>query len=187
MKSPAKCAVCLLPLLLTGCSHWPFHRTQQAQTHPLAPPIEIPQPLELASIEMPPDLLVIPGEPLYNMREETQPITPPARHRRPATPIPEENTNVPESAPSPVAGVSALGELSSGDPASLRQQTEGSIAAIERELNGFNRPLNEPEQKSAAQIREFVKQARAALASGDVEGAHTLAAKAQVLLTELTR
>ncbi len=47
--------------------------------------------------------------------------------------------------------------------------------------------LSDPEQKTADHIREFLKQARAALASGDVEGAHTLAAKAQVLLAELTK
>jgi hypothetical protein len=46
--------------------------------------------------------------------------------------------------------------------------------------------LSEPEQKTAAHVREFVKQAKAALASGDVEGAHTLTVKAQVLLSELT-
>jgi ribosomal protein S20 len=83
--------------------------------------------------------------------------------------------------------VSAIGQLSSGDPASSRQQTANSIAAIERALNGINRTLSDSEQKTADHIREFLKQARAALASGDVEGAHTLAAKAQVLLTELTK
>jgi ribosomal protein S20 len=54
-------------------------------------------------------------------------------------------------------------------------------------LNGINRALSDPEQKTADHIREFLKQARAALASGDVEGAHTLTAKAQVLLAELTK
>ena len=83
--------------------------------------------------------------------------------------------------------VSAIGELSSGDPSSFRQQTEDSIAAIERGLSGINRPLGDPEQRTADHIREFLKQAKSALASGDVDGAHTLAVKAQVLLTELTK
>jgi hypothetical protein len=186
MKSPAKCAACLLPFLLTGCFQLPFHRTQQAQKPLLAPPIELPQTLELASVELPTDLLLIPGEPIYNMREEPRPIKPPVRHRRPANPNPEEDANAPEGPPIPAPGVSALGELSSGDPTNLRQQTEDSIASIERALNSINRPLNDSELKTANQIREFLKQAKAALASGDVEGAHTLAAKAQVLLTELT-
>jgi hypothetical protein len=83
--------------------------------------------------------------------------------------------------------VSAIGQLSSGDPGNSRQQTENSIGDIERRLNGINRTLSDSEQKTADHIREFLKQARAALDSSDVEGAHTLAAKAQVLLTELTK
>lgn len=81
--------------------------------------------------------------------------------------------------------VSAIGQLSSGDPADSRQQALSAIAAIEHGLNGINRSLNEQEQKTAAHIREFLKQARQALDSGDVEGARTLTAKAKVLLSEL--
>jgi hypothetical protein len=52
-------------------------------------------------------------------------------------------------------------------------------------LNGLNRSLSAAEKKTAAQIREYLKQGREALISGDVDGAHTLAAKAKVLLDEL--
>ena len=41
------------------------------------------------------------------------------------------------------------------------------------------------EVATAEHIREFIKEAKAALASGDVDGASTLAAKAKVLLAEL--
>jgi hypothetical protein len=68
-----------------------------------------------------------------------------------------------------------------------RQQTEQSIANLERGLNGINRALNDSDQKTADQIREFLKEARTALASGDVDGARTLVAKAQVLLAALTQ
>ena len=67
----------------------------------------------------------------------------------------------------------------------MRQQTDASIASTEKALNGITRKLNDQEQKTAAQIREFIKQAREALTSGDVDGAHTLALKAKVLLDEL--
>ena len=83
--------------------------------------------------------------------------------------------------------MSAIGQLSSGDPSDLRQTDANSIAETERGLNGINRQLNDQEQKTAAQIREFLKQAKAALASGDVDGAHTLALKAKVLLGEISR
>jgi len=93
----------------------------------------------------------------------------------------------PQQAAIPNPGVSAIGQLSSGDPADYRRQTEDFIAASERGLKNINHPLNDQEQKTAAHIREFLRQARQALASGDVDGAHTLAAKAKVLLSELSR
>jgi ribosomal protein S20 len=54
-------------------------------------------------------------------------------------------------------------------------------------LNDIGRTLNSQEQITASQIRSFLKQAGDALAAGDVDGAHTLAAKAKVLLGELGR
>jgi hypothetical protein len=83
--------------------------------------------------------------------------------------------------------VSAVGQLSSGDSSDLQQETVNSLNLTERELNGLSRQLSEAEQKTAVQIREFLKQARTALTSGDVDGAHTLAAKAKVLLAELNQ
>jgi hypothetical protein len=99
-----------------------------------------------------------------------------------AQPVPANAQPVANETP----GVSAVGQLSSGEPSDLRQQTAESIAAIDRGLNGIGRQLSEPEQKTAAQIREYLRLAREALASGDVGGAHTLAAKAKVLLGELS-
>ena len=83
--------------------------------------------------------------------------------------------------------MSAIGQLSSGDPSDLRRQTLDYITATEHGLGGLNRTLTDPEQKTVAHIREFLKQARTALSSGDVDGAHTLAVKARILLGELTR
>jgi hypothetical protein len=80
-----------------------------------------------------------------------------------------------------------MGQLSLGDATDRRQPTADSIAATERGLGSIHRGLSEPERKTAAQIREFLKQAREALASGDVDGAHTLVLKAGVLLDELSR
>jgi hypothetical protein len=84
-------------------------------------------------------------------------------------------------------GVSAIGQLSSGEPSDLSRQTLDYIAATEHGLGSLNRTLTDPEQKTVAHIREFLKQARTALSSGDVDGAHTLAVKAKILLGELTR
>jgi hypothetical protein len=114
-----------------------------------------------------------------------QPKVAPKRPVRRKKPAPPASTTQQASSGSP--GVSAIGQLSSGGASDLRQQTMSSITATERGLNGITRGLNDQEQTTAAQIREFIKKARAALNSGDVDGAHTLAAKAKVLLGELAR
>ena len=102
----------------------------------------------------------------------------PQKHRRPA------NTN-PQVASNETPAVPAIGTLSTGDPPNVRQQTDDSIESTEKALNGINRKLNDQEQKTVAQIREFLKQAREALTARDVDGAHNLAIKAKVLLDEL--
>jgi hypothetical protein len=182
MKLPAKIVVWLLPLFLTACIH-----REQAQVQPLGPPIEDnpPPPPSTAPVNLPPPVVTIPAEP--TKPAPTPPPKPPAKHRKkptspPASTNPQEAAN---AAPAPNPGVSAIGELSSGDPANYRKETEDSIASIERGLNGITRPLNDTEQKTADHIRDFLKQARTALASGDVDGAHTLSEKAKVLLAEL--
>ncbi len=183
MKSPfARSASWLLPLLLAGCIHLPFQRSSPARNAKLAPPLKPSMPVELAVIELPPAEIVLAAQPIYNMREQAQPIKPQAPRRK------QEK----ESADTDVAAnvnpeVNAIGTLSSGDPANLKLQTEQSIVTIERGLNGIHRTLSDSEQKTADQIREFLKQAKTALDSGDVDGAHTLAGKAQVLLAGLTQ
>ena len=177
MRSPAKRAGCLLPLLLSGCV---FHKAPPAPDLPLAPIAEPSRPLELISAELPPSQSVIAAKPIYNMREENVPIKQPVRHHRPKPP---EVANV--EPPIPVPAVT--GPLTSADPGGSRQQAEGSIAAVERGLNGINRSLDDSEQKTAGQIREFLKQAKVALDSGDLDGAHTLTEKAKALLAGLAK
>jgi hypothetical protein len=186
MKSPVRSLAWLLPFLLTGCFEMPFHKTR-SQARMLAPRAQPSQAIQLFEIELPPADAFIEAYAIYSMSVDALPIPPPVRHRRPPNPNPDEGATPPEQTPPAYPAVSAIGQLSSGDPASSRQETENSIADIERRLYGINRPLSDSEQKTADHIREFLKQGRAALASGDVEGAHTLAAKAQVLLTELTK
>lgn len=179
MKLGARSAAWLLPFLLTGCFH---KKAQVAQNQPLPPQIEDststkPEP---APVNLPPPVVSIPEQPV-----QTQ-ITPPAepvrrapKHKKPA------NTNTQMASATPPSAVPAAGNLSTGDPTNLRQQTDASIEQTEKTLNGITRRLNEQEQKTAAQIREFIKQAREELTAGDINGAHTLAEKAKVFLDEL--
>ena len=177
----------LLPLLLAGC----FHRTNLSKNPPAAPPIELPvpptpappAPTQTTQTATPPA-----QEPATETKpsEEEEDATPPVHHKKhpgkPAEDNPPEPAAAPPAAPN---GVSAIGQLSSGDSGDLRQQTVDLIHSTERGLKAITRGLNSQEQKTAAQITEFLKQARSALGSGDVDGAHTLALKANVLLSEL--
>jgi len=178
MKLPAKIVASLLPLLLAGCF---WHKK------PTAPPLVLTPPVDSSSVppptQLPPPEETIPTKPPVNATTlPTQTPKPPSKHKKPpATPADTDTQQAAVATPE----VSAIGQLSSGDPADLRRQTENSIAATERGLTQINRGLSDQDQKTADHIREFIKQAKAALASGDIDGASTLAAKAKVLLTEL--
>jgi ribosomal protein S20 len=178
MKLGARSAAWLLPFLLTGCFH---HKTQVAQNQPLAPPLEDtppPRP-EPAPTNLPPPVVTIPEQATQQqIAPPPEPVKKPPKHRKPAN----TNTQVASAASPP--SVPAIGNLTTSDP-NTRQQTDASIEQTEKTLNGITRKLNDQEQKTAAQIREFIKQAREALTAGDVDGAHTLATKAKVLLDEL--
>jgi len=191
MKLSAKSIAWLLPLLLTACAH----KTPQSQTQQpvLAPPIEdapLPKP-DNAPANLPAPVVNIPPTPPPT-------VTPPPPAPKPA---PKRKKTTAKTTPPPAASTppsnqvasaaapeeNAAGHLSSVDAPDQHKQTADSIAEIEHNLNGITRTLNDQEQKTSTQIRAFLKQARTALASGDVDGAHTLAVKAKVLLDELNQ
>jgi hypothetical protein len=172
--------------MLTAC----FHKTARAPVQALPPPSSNSPKPETTQVALPPSAVTIPPQPLATgPTQSEEESTPPARHRKPrpqpsATDAPPAPPGTQQAASGPPA-VSAIGQLSSADPSDLRGQTEESLKTIERGLNSIESKLTDGQHKTAAQIREYLKQARQALISGDVDGAHTLAAKARVLLDEL--
>jgi predicted component of type VI protein secretion system len=190
MKVPARRVAGLLPLLLlAGCFH--FHKTNQDQVQTLAPPIEdTPPPKPVPSpTDLPPPVVTLPVEtppPQPAPQPEAKP-KPPVKRKKPVAAPPPTTATTQQQASNGTPGVSAIGQLSSGEPSDQRQQTLNSIAATEHGLKEITRELSDPEKKTAEHIREFLKQAKTALNSGDVDGAATLAAKAKVLLGELNK
>jgi len=184
MRLPVRRAVWVLPLFLSGCL---FHHTHQVPNQQLAPPLAPKAQLTPTPVELPPAANTIPTEPTLNAKAPTEESPKPHHHRKPTDKSVQEAVNTPPDTPPAPPAVSAIGQLSSGDPADYRNETAESINSIEHGLDGIGRPLSDAEQKIAENIREFLKEARAALATGDVDGAHTLAIKAKVLLTELTK
>lgn len=188
MKFEVRGAALLLPLLLTSCAH----KNNQAQTQPpLAPPIEdtpLPKP-DNAPAHLPPPVITVPqpSTPPPSTTASNPEQTPaPPKKRKPSKPAPAPPQND-QAANTPPAEVSAGGGFSTPETSDIRNQTANSIAETEHTLNTISRKLNDQEQKISAQIREFLKQAKNALSAGDVDGAHTLAAKAKVLLDELNQ
>jgi outer membrane biosynthesis protein TonB len=191
MKLDLRLAALLLPLLVASCAH----KTQQAQSQPpLAPPIEdapLPPPNK-APANLPPPVETTP-QPPQPATANTQPTTPPKpapKHKKPAQPATTGQTTqqtTQQASNDSAPKVSADGQFSPGEAGDQRKQTSDSIAATEKGLSGITRPLNDQDQKTSAQIREFLKQAKVALDKDDVDGAHTLALKAKVLLDELTQ
>ncbi len=177
----------LLPLLVAGCDHKDKAQPPQALAPPIvdAPP---PKPATVAKEDLPPPVV---GDPTPPKPVDTKPVEPPKKPvRKPKKPAPAATTP-PETAavtPPPVTpSVSAAGELSGGGSADLRSETEDSINSTEKGVNAVTRPLSDSELKTVGQIRDFLKQAREALGTGDVDGAQTLVKKAKVLLAELNQ
>jgi type IV secretory pathway VirB10-like protein len=191
MRISVKYAVWLLALmpLVQGCDQ----KQKTVQTQTLAPPIvdaPPPKPATVSQADLPPPVIGTPAPP---KPASNTPVTPPDAQKKPAhhprkhEPAPAGTTQEAANAnPAPASpSVSAIGQLSGGASGDLRSETEETINTTEKGVNGITRTLSDAELKTAAQIREFLKQARDALATGDADGAHTLAIKAKVLLTEL--
>ena len=185
MKLPAKIVAWVLPWFLTGC--W-FQRSQKQPAPQVAPKIDANTTGPQISLEPPPDLTIPTKQGVVETRLPYESTRPPKHKKLPATPAATEAQQQPTQQVSSVPpAVNAIGQLSSGDPGGTRQATENTLNDVERGLNGISRQFDDQEQTTASHIREFLKQAREALKSGDVDGAGTLAAKAKVLLQELTR
>jgi hypothetical protein len=177
MKLPAKIVAWLLPLLLSGCF---LQKKPKIVDQPVAPVIDKDASSLPPPSQDPPPEVSIPTKPeVAETKLPTQTPKPPPKHKKP--PADADAQQAANGTPA----VSAIGQLSSGDPSQARHQTEDAIDSTERGLKAITRTLDDTEQKTAAHIREFLKQARDALASGDIDGANTLVTKAKVLLTEL--
>jgi len=183
----------LLPLALSACGHG---TNQAPPMQALAPPLEeTPPPPDIAPGALPapvynipktPEPKAIPPEPVKTVPKHHKPAVKSASTEPTNTSTGQPNGQVAEAAPAP-AEVSAAGNFGTGEEPDSKKQTENSISEIERGLNTIGRKLSDQEEKTSMQIREYLKQARAALGTGDIEGAKNLATKARALLGELSQ
>jgi hypothetical protein len=185
MNMRARNVVWLLPFFLTSCSL--FHKTQRQPIQLLAPAEGTPRPTP-AHPELPASANTLPAQPLATDNAVEQEPVPPAKHRKPPKPVLQAGNTPPDDSPNgETVGVPAIGVLTSGGQADRRQGTLDSIAETERGLSRLDRNLSDQEKKTVIQIKEYLKQARQAFASGDMDGAYTLAAKAKAVFSELSQ
>ena len=190
MKLDARKVAWLLPVLLSGC----VHTTSVSQTQYLAPNIDDTPPPSLAPAILPSPVITIPktDKPVIVVQE--QPTQPPPKHKKspskasgtaPSNPVGgPPGTQVAENAPP--SEVNAAGNFTTPPEApDSKRQAEDSIAEIEKGLNGIVHKLSDTEEKTSMQIKEYLKEARTALTSGDVDAANNLTKKAKALLGEL--
>ena len=171
---------------LSGC----HHRTVVA---PL-PSVQTPVPL----VGVPPategPVLEVPQVKLPPVPIAAAAAKPKREKKRPAKTV-VTAPNVPEPAPAaPVtspakapAEENPVGALTAGGESNPQNMQEAAdlIASIEKRLNGLPTPGNDNTKAQANQVRNFWRDAKAALKSGDAEGAMTLATKAKLLLDDL--
>ena len=85
-----------------------------------------------------------------------------------------------------VADIGALTVGGDQSPHALQEANE-LLAANERRLNSLGADAVKAQAGLVAKVRNFQKEAQQALASGDAEGAHTLATKGKLLLDDFDK
>ena len=121
---------------------------------------------------------------------EVAPTPPPPKKVRKKRVAPVISAPAPAPAPAQVAAAEpaiSLGQLSAGGDSgtALRSETEQMMAAQKQRLERLPAPLVSAHTTEADQVRRFLKGSETAWQAGDVEGAHTLALKAKILLDDL--
>ncbi len=199
-------AIMTLAVLAIGCKHkTPVIAPVQAQAPPLPqkpiaqvaslPPVPPPTTPKVGppGSDQPPQ--PPPEKPKRTVRHKPKPVAP-ATSPAGEQPSKDAAKDNPESAATQQAAAgeapaaSPIGQLSTaGDSSSTpsRHDIQETIDTTEKGLNDLKRTLTSAEQETTVQIRTFLTKAKQALSQDDLDGAHTLATKAKVLLDELTK
>jgi hypothetical protein len=115
----------------------------------------------------------------------------PAKRTTPKTPAPVETPPPVETASTaaPTPAASPIGELSTGGDATPQRQQEATdlIATSERRVDALSKNTSEYQQSQIRKASYFLRQAKQALSTGDIEGAMTLATKAKLLMDDLSK
>ena len=208
MKSFFISVAFLLSFLLAACSHSLHKNPAQAPPAITAPPVEpAPSTAPATGTNGPGSTQTNPASAQATTTPATEPQNPSTKNAPPPKPktwvkhppsraqsatanqptTAQDTSTATLEARNQSPAISVIGNLTSGNDADLNQTTLNLINSIERDLKAIKRNFNSSERETAAKIRDYLTQAKAALASGDADGAYTLAAKAKLLLGELNK
>jgi hypothetical protein len=178
MAAAALCAG--LTLCVGGC-----HKRVQAP--PPLPTIQDPVALVTPPLSEHPPMIEPPVVRMPPIPIASGAARPRRERRRPAAKPAPEPAQV--AIVEPPAEDSAIGALTSGGEANPRSQQEAAdmIAANEKRLNALPTQIVDGQKAQISKVKNFQRQAQAALSSGDAEGAKTLATKAKLLLDDLSK
>lgn len=171
--------LCGLTLGLSGCRH----KTQVTPLPPAQTPVElvpIPPPSNPPLVESTP--VKLPPAPTAEAAAK------PKRERKKTTKV-QPAAPVQTAIAAPPPEVAAIGALTAGSDASsqTKQDAQDLITSIEKRLNALPTQTTDEQKVQINKVRNFWRDAQAALNSGDAEGAKTLATKAKLLLDDLEK
>jgi hypothetical protein len=171
------CAVAL-SLVLSGCRHKPVRS-------PLPIGVLAPVDLETPPAQDNPPMIADMPPPELGPLPSAPPPSPP-RRRASATPKENEPTQL---ANNDAAAALAIGALSAGgdDASHTAQQVQDLINSVLKRVSALSSQVAAAQRREVRQVRNFLDQSQKALKSGDAEGAHTLATKANLLMDDVEK
>jgi hypothetical protein len=156
-------------------------------------------PLVLPQVSMAPIDLEVPPEPENPPMIADAPapvvvappvvaVQPPKKATR-KKPAPAKEAPPVQVASAPEPATLAIGALSSGGESTpqSQQQAKDLIAAVAKRLSALPSKMASQQKDQVRQVNYFLKQAQAALDSGDAEGANNLATKAKLLMDDIEK
>lgn len=177
---------------ITGCRH----PKAAVSVPPPPPPPPVKQHVETpheAMVDIP--MIPLPEPPNVVLGGKVERSLPQHEKQPASTPKPAETAkdNATDALHSATAGeepptTTPIGQLSTapntqGLPS--RKNIGDEIQRIQQQIKSIHHALSAKQQRTASQIQTFLAKATNALQAGDLDGAHTLTVKAEVLLNEI--
>ena len=163
----------------TGCRH-----KQKVVAVPAPPPETVP----LEKGPSPPLVATVPLEtaPMPSVAPPKKVPKPRRKAVPPPVVLPPVEVAIAEPLPEPGAIIGSL--TAGGDATPEKKQRAGDlIADLEKRLAALSNEFSKKQRDGITRVRNFEREARKALDSGDAEGAVTLATKAKLLLDDIVK